>query len=123
MMTDKNSNNIGTVKPFEFLVFSFGCLLTAYTYNPSSVPIQIGFGLSFLFTLSTIVYALIQCLSKHEKSSIKSYLNSKIIGASSILVLTGIFSYWAIHDYHEIISYILFGISEIALILEVLRFR
>ncbi len=106
-------------RQFASMLLAFDCLLVAYLYNSTCVAIQIGFGLSVLFVIVFMALIIIRTLKskglRQLSSSFKPFIYSKRVNYGCVLVLAAIFSFCFTTNWHEILSYIFFGIGELAL--------
>ena len=113
----ENNKQHSNISSFEVIVLVLDCLLVAYIFNSESIPIQIGFIICFIYVSFLVIRFLLKEGFLQLVPKIKSFANSKCIHIGSLLVIVGIFlPYFIQKNYLESVSYVLFGISEIVLI-------
>lgn len=120
-MTVINKTQLNNLRSFQFFVLAFDCLLIGYLYNPTCIPIQIGFCICFLFVSILFIQLLVKMRHLQFLLILKLF-HAKSIHIGSLLVIIALLFYKFIPDYREIISYVSFAVSEILLAAKSVKF-
>lgn len=120
-MTVINKTQLNNLRSFQFFVLALDCLLVGYLYNPTCIPIQIGFSICFLFVSILFIQLLVKMRHLQFLLILKLF-HAKSIHIGSLLVIIALLFYKFIPDYREIISYVSFAVSEILLAAKSVKF-
>lgn len=122
-MEDDKEIKMSNLSLYSRLILIFDCLLVAYLYNSTNLPIQICFGIISFIVFITSILVLIRIRNVRFLLILKYIFESKNLDRGSLLGLVFLLLlHFFTPGYREIISYFFLGVGMAILIVNIIKY-